>query len=94
MDLRLKALLIFVCLHVADLGTTVAVLRLGGVEENPLVQFLMAFGSMRGLILAKLITAALGIMCFLTSKHGALRLANVIFGAIIAWNLSVIARLV
>jgi len=35
-----RALWILVFLQVADLGTTVAVLRLGGVEENPLVRFL------------------------------------------------------
>ena len=90
----LKALLIFSFLQLADLGTTVAVLRLGGVEENPLVKHLMAFGPVQGLLLAKLLTLAIGVACFLGAKPRALRLANIAFAAIIAWNLSIIARLV
>jgi uncharacterized protein DUF5658 len=89
----LKALWIFVSLQVADLGTTAAVLRLGGVEENPLVRHLMAFGPLEGLILAKLVTVAIGVGCFLATKPRALRLANFVFAAIVAWNLSIIARL-
>jgi len=90
----LKALWIFVFLQVADLGTTAAVLRLGGVEQNPLVKHLMAFGPVQGLILAKLITVAIGAACFLSTKPRALRTANFVFAAIIVWNLSIIARLV
>jgi len=89
----LKALLIFSCLQLADLGTTVAVLRLGGVEENPLVKLLMSFGPVEGLILAKLLAVALGVGCFVTTKPRALRMANFLFAAIVAWNLSIIARL-
>lgn len=90
----LKALLIFVTLQVADLGTTAAVLRLGGVEENPLVKHFMALGPLEGLILAKLVSVTIGVACFLKTKHRALRLANIVFAAIVAWNLSIIARLV
>lgn len=90
----LNALWVFVLLQLADLGTTVAVLRLGGVEENPLVKHLMAFGPVEGLIVAKLVTVAIGVACFLGTKPRALRLANFVFAAIIAWNLSIIARLV
>jgi len=90
----LKVLWIFVSLQVADLGTTAAVLRLGGVEENPLVKHLMIFGPLEGLILAKLVTVAIGVGCFLAAKPRALLLANFAFAAIVAWNLSIIARLV
>lgn len=90
----LKALWVFVFLQVGDLGTTVAVLRLGGVEENPLVKHLMVFGPVEGLILAKVVTVAFGVGCFLAAKHRALRLANLIFAAIVAWNLIILARLV
>jgi hypothetical protein len=89
-----KALGIFVLLQLADLGTTVAVLRLGGVEENPLVKLLMVFGPLRGLILAKLVTVAFGVGCFLAAKYRALRTANIVFSAIVTWNLVIIARLV
>jgi len=89
-----KALWVFVFLQAADLGTTMAVLRLGGVEENPLVKLLMAFGPVEGLLLAKLVTLAIGLGCFLSTKPRALRTANFTFAAIVAWNLSIIARLI
>jgi Domain of unknown function (DUF5658) len=89
-----NALVIFSFLQLADLGTTVAVLRLGGVEENPLVKILMVFGPVAGLILAKLVTLAIGAGCFLSTKPRALRVANVVFAGIVVWNLSIIARLV
>jgi len=89
-----KVLWIFVFLQLADLATTLAVLRMGGAEENPLVKHLMAFGLVRGLVLAKLLTVAFGVGCFLASKYRALRVANFVFVAIVAWNLSIIARLI
>jgi hypothetical protein len=54
----------------------------------------MAFGPVEGLILAKVVTLAIGLGCFLATKPRALRLANFVFAAIVAWNLSIIARLV
>ncbi|MFN7998301.1 MAG: DUF5658 family protein [Bryobacteraceae bacterium] len=90
----LKAFLVFAFLQVADLGTTVAVFRLGGVEENPLVKHLMFLGPVEGVILAKIIALAIGGGCFLASKYRALLLADIAFGVIVAWNLSIIARLV
>jgi hypothetical protein len=90
----LKALLTFVFLQLADVGTTVAVLRLGGVEENPLVKHFMVFGPVEGLFLAKLVTIAIGVACFLSGRPRALRLANFVFAAIVVWNLSIIARLI
>lgn len=54
----------------------------------------MLFGPVEGLILAKLVAVAIGVACFLSTKPRALRLANIVFAAIIAWNLSIIARLV
>lgn len=90
----LKALWVFVSLQVADLGTTMAVLRMGGVEENPLVKHLMVFGPLAGLLIAKLLTVGIGVGCFMATKPRALRMANLVFVAIVAWNLFILARLV
>ena len=90
----LKAFLVFVLLQAADLGTTLVVFRLGGVEENPLVKYLMAFGPVKGVILAKLVTLAIGSGCFLAAKYRVLLLGNAVFAGIVAWNLGIIARLV
>jgi hypothetical protein len=88
-----KAFLIFSLLQVADLCTTVAVMRMGGIEQNPLVQHLMVIGPVQGLILAKAAALAIGVGCFMASKHRALFMANVVFAGIVIWNLSIIARL-
>jgi hypothetical protein len=88
-----KVFLIFALLQLADLGTTLAVFRLGGGEENPLIQHLMIVGSIQGVILAKVLTLAIGVGCLLAAKYRTLRIANVIFAGIVAWNLSIIARL-
>jgi len=90
----LKIFLIFASLQLADLGTTVAVLRLGGVEENPLIKHLMVVGPVEGVALAKLLAVTIGGICFLAAKHRALVIANLVFAAIVAWNLIIIARLV
>ncbi|HTQ54716.1 MAG TPA: DUF5658 family protein [Bryobacteraceae bacterium] len=89
-----KSFLIFALLQVADLTTTLIVFRMGGVEQNPLVQHLMAAGgAVQGVILAKIIALAVGVTCLVASKHRALSIANLVFAAIVAWNLTIIARL-
>ena len=88
-----KVFLVFAFLQFADLGTTLTVFRLGGVEENPLVQHLMSVGSVEGVILAKVLALAIGGACVIAAKHRALRIANVVFTGIVVWNLSILARL-
>jgi hypothetical protein len=89
----LKVFLIFWFLQLADLGTTVAVFRLGGGEQNPLVHYLMAVGPVEGVILAKIVALAIGVGCVMAAKHRPLRVANLFFAGVVAWNLSIIARL-
>ena len=93
-EFMLKAFVIFAFLQVADLATTVTVFRLGGVEQNPLVQRLMVFGPVTGIVLAKLVALAIGGACVMTGKVRALYLANLVFFCIVAWNLTVIQKLV
>lgn len=89
----LKALLIFAFLQLADLGTTVAVFKHGGMEKNPLIQHFMTVGPVLGVILAKVIALAIGIGCFMMAKYRALWMANLFFACIVVWNLSILARL-
>jgi hypothetical protein len=84
---------VFLLLQVADFMTTVATLRLGGVEVNPLVHLFMSLGPMTGLILAKTTVIALAIGCSFWNKPRALQCANVVFAGIVIWNVSVLARL-
>jgi uncharacterized protein DUF5658 len=89
----IKILSIFVVLQVADLATTAATLKLGGVEINPLVHTLMIVGPMAGLVLAKLAVVLIAIGCALMNKPRALQRANLVFAGIVVWNISIIARL-
>jgi hypothetical protein len=89
----LKMLFIFVFLQLGDFGTTAAALRLGGTEENPLVRYFMNVGSLEGLALAKALAIAIGVACFMASKYRALRMANIVYAGIVAWNLTVLLLL-
>jgi hypothetical protein len=88
-----KILTVFFLLQVADLLTTVATLKLGGTELNPLVHLFMSFGPLTGLILAKTAVTALAIGCSFLNKPRALQSANIVFAGIVVWNVSIIARL-
>ena len=88
------AQLIFVLLQLADFATTMTAIGMGGVEQNPLVSRLMFIGTVQGLILSKVIVLALALAAIRARKDLALRSANVVFGAIVAWNVMIIARLV
>ena len=89
----IKLLSVFVALQAADLVTTAATLKLGGTEVNPLVHSLMSIGPVAGLIVAKTAAVLVGIGCASFNKPRALQRANLVFGGIIIWNLTVIARL-
>ena len=80
-------------MQLADLGTTMAVMRLGGLEQNPLVQHLMAAGPVAGVTPAKMVALAIAAGCFIAEKRRALRTANLVFTGTVAWNLRIIARL-
>jgi hypothetical protein len=89
-----KILSVFFLLQIADLATTVWTLKLGGAEINPLVLAFMTAGPLMGLFLAKVVVMLVAVGCALLSKHRTLQRANVVFAGIVAWNLSVIARLI
>jgi hypothetical protein len=88
-----KIFYIFVVLQITDLLTTVLALKLGGAEQNSMVRALMSVGPYKGLILSKLIVLSLALGFALSKKQAAIRNANVVFAAIVAWNLTVIVRL-
>ena len=69
------------------------VISLGGVEKNPIVGHIMGLGAYEGLALAKLIALAAGGLAAFYGRYSGLRKINVVFTAILAWNLSIIGRL-
>jgi hypothetical protein len=88
-----KILSVYTLLQFADLATTAVTMRLGGVELNPLVHLFMTIGPLAGLLLAKLVAMLAALGCVFLKKPRPLRCANLVFAAIVAWNLTIIARL-
>jgi hypothetical protein len=88
-----KILSVYTLLQFADLATTAVTMRLGGVELNPLVHLFMTIGPLAGLLLAKLVAMLAAMGCVFLKKPRPLRCANLVFAAIVAWNLTIIARL-
>ena len=88
-----NAFLIFIFLQVADFGTTALALRLGGAETNPVVAHFMTAAPITGLFIAKLIALGIGLTCLLFKKYRAINLSNIAFSGIVAWNLTIVARL-
>jgi Domain of unknown function (DUF5658) len=88
-----KILSIYTFLQLADMATTAVTMRLGGVEINPLVHVFMSVGPLLGLLLAKLVAMIAAMGCVFLKKPRPLRCANLVFAGIVAWNLSIIARL-
>lgn len=84
---------IFILLQLLDMATTLAVLAMGGRETNPIIQHFMTVGPVAGLIISKLAVTGIAVVGVALKRHRGLRLANVAFTGVIAWNFTIIARL-
>jgi len=89
-----KSFYICIVLQLLDFLTTLAAVALGGTEQNPLVAHIMALGSVRGLLVSKLIVIGLAAVGARMRKEKGIRWANFVFAGIVAWNLTIIGRLV
>jgi len=76
---------LFVALQCLDLLTTLAILARGGVELNPVVRSLMPWtGQLLALVVSKAIV--LSAVLLLIRRRRLLRFANILYTALIAWN--------
>jgi hypothetical protein len=89
----MRLLSAFILLQLMDVATTIVALNFGAAEQNPLIGRFMALGPILGLITSKLVVIALAALFLTWGKTRALRLANVAFGLIVTWNLTMIGRL-
>jgi hypothetical protein len=82
-------LLQFSYLQLLDFLTTVAFLLNGVREGNPVVRFAIdATGSpLGGLLLIKLIAVMLGLACWRMGRARVLFRMNLLFAAVVAWNI-------
>ena len=88
-----KLFSIFLLLQTADFATTAVTMRLGATELNPVVHAFMSLNPLTGLLLAKVGALVIGAACALSNKRGALQKANLVFTAIVLWNVTILARL-
>ena len=87
-------LLIFFGLQLCDMVTTLAFLRHGVSEGNPLVAavLLAATSPVLALAIVKAGGCALGICAWRTRRTQLLRRANLFFAACVAWNVLALMR--
>jgi hypothetical protein len=88
-----QPLTVFIVLQVLDFATTLVALALGGGETNPLVRSLLVLGPVSGLVLAKAVALAVGLLAYFMGKRRGIRNANRVYSAIVIWNFTIIARL-
>ena len=76
-------------LQVLDLLTTVAFLLLGIREGNPIVRLALNLSPSPwyGLTLVKVAAIGLGLYCFRLGKTRLLQRINIMFAAVVTWNL-------
>ena len=86
-------LAIFILLQILDMMTTLVVLAMGGRETNPIVQHFMTVGPVAGLIISKLTVTVIAVAVVALRRNRGLRLANLAFTGVVAWNFTIIARL-
>lgn len=79
----------FLYLQMLDILTTLAFLMNGVKEANPLVRLALEVGPspLIGLLVVKVVAAALAIYCVRRSRLRLLSRVNLFFAALIAWNL-------
>jgi hypothetical protein len=84
-----QALMQFTYLQVLDFLSTVAFLVNGVREANPLVRFFLRMGPnpISGLLIVKLLAILLGVYCWRMGRQRLLARINIVFAAVIAWNL-------
>jgi hypothetical protein len=84
-----RLILEFSYLQILDFLTTIAFLLKGLNEANPLVRAAMALSAspVVGLFLVKAAAIALGVYCWRMGRQRTLTRVNVIFAAVVVWNL-------
>src|SRR5258706_5619786 len=83
------SLVLFSYFQLLDLLTTIGFLLRGVKEGNPFVRFMVdtAPTPLVGLLIVKLAALGLGLYCWRFGRRQLLGRINVLFGALISWNL-------
>ena len=78
---------VFLFLQLLDFMTTLIGLRLGGTEMSPFVRWMMSFDVVLGLSLVKLFGVVMGGYCLVTKRIRVIGWVNIVFAALVVWNL-------
>ena len=83
------SLILFSYFQLLDILTTIGFIMHGVPEANPIVRFAltMAPTPLVGLILVKVAAMGLGVYCWRLGRRKLLGRMNVLFGALISWNM-------
>jgi succinate dehydrogenase/fumarate reductase cytochrome b subunit len=86
------AMIVFIALQCLDLLTTWAAFSKGGIELNPVVSSLMPWtGKVLAVFASKAILISL--MFLLARRKRILYIGNILYSAIVAWNVAIVFAL-
>jgi Domain of unknown function (DUF5658) len=79
----------YIYLQLLDFLTTIAFLANGVREANPFVHLMLTLfpNPMAGLLAVKLLALSLGVYCWRMRRERLLSYGNILFAALVAWNL-------
>lgn len=80
-------LALFIYLQVLDFLTTMLFLRMGLHETGWVVSVLIRWSPLLGVMAAKVAAIAVGLIAVRLHKDRLMRLANLGYGGVVAWNL-------
>jgi hypothetical protein len=80
---------LFIYLQLLDFLTTVLFLKLGVLEGNWMVRVLMRWSPILGVLAAKVATIVLASLAVRFRKDRLMRLANLGYSGVVAWNMIV-----
>jgi hypothetical protein len=81
---------VFVCLQILDVLTTLVGLRFGAAESSIFVARLMQSSPVTGLLLSKAIAFSLAMGALGANRERLMRFVNFWFAGVISWNLLII----
>ena len=73
--------------------TTRWALGMGAGEQNPLVSQILSWAPVYGLLVSKVVVVGIAGLGVWMEKSNGLRVANLAFAGVVAWNFTVIFRL-
>ena len=88
-----KVLMVFFCLQVLDILTTLLGLHLGANEGNIFVERLLHFGPVTGLLISKGLGLSLAVSALIFDRERLVRFVNFWFAAVVGWNLMIITAM-